>query len=61
MVGISVFVGRGQKKIEVYDCKELRCYFFSSNFASDFFLCSRKVRISKITGMPFPEKIMIGI
>ena len=37
IVGISVFVGRGQKKIGVYDCKELRCYFFSSKFCIGFF------------------------
>ena len=37
IVGISVFVGRGQKKIEVCDCKELRCYFFSSKFCIGFF------------------------
>lgn len=37
MVGISVFVGRGQKKIEVYDCKALRCYFFSLKFCIGFF------------------------
>ena len=59
MVDISVFVGRGQKKIGVCDCKELRCYFFLQNFVSDIFPCSRKVRISKITGIPFPEKIRL--
>ena len=37
MVDIFVFVGRGQKKIEVCDCKELRCYFFSSKFCIGFF------------------------
>ena len=59
MVDISVFVGRGQKKIEVLIVRSYDATFFLQNFASDFFLCSRKVRISKITGIPFPEKIRL--
>ena len=44
------------EKNKVYDCKELRCYFFSSKFCIGFFPCFRKIQISKTTGMPFPEK-----
>lgn len=42
------------------ECVIVKSYdatFFLQNFASDFFPCFRKVRISKITGIPFPEKL----
>ena len=59
MVDIFVFVGRGQKKIGVLIVRSYDATFFLQNFVSDIFPCSRKVRISKITGIPFPEKIRL--
>ena len=58
-MSISVFAGRGQKKIECMIVRNYDATFFLQNFASDFFLCFRKVGISKITGIPFPEKIRL--
>ena len=49
------------KKFQCMIVKLPDATFFLLNFVSDFFPCFRKVGISKITGMPFPEKIMIGI
>ena len=46
-----------RKKLKCVIVRSYDATFFLLNFASDFFLCSRKVGISKITGMPFPEKL----
>ena len=51
--------GEVRKKLRCVIVRSYDATFFLQNFASDFFLCSRKVRISKITGIPFPEKIRL--
>ena len=58
IVGISVFVGRGQKKIEVCDCKELRCYFFFFKILHRIFSrVPERLEFQKSQGYHFPKKL----